>query len=124
MQLTNTLLCVCVCARVFMCMCVHTCVHTRVHVCVCVCVCVFMCVFVRVQGLFPCILGHEAGAIVESVGEGVTSLKPGDHIVPCYTPQCNEPDCIFCRSPKTNLCPRIRGTQGQGMMPDGTRQRF
>jgi len=72
------------------------------------------------EGLFPCILGHEAGAIVESVGEGVTSLKPGDHVVPCYTPQCNEAECIFCRSPKTNLCPKIRGTQGQGVMPDGT----
>jgi S-(hydroxymethyl)glutathione dehydrogenase/alcohol dehydrogenase len=72
------------------------------------------------EGLFPCILGHEAGAVVESVGEGVTSLVPGDHVVPCYTPQCNEPDCIFCRSPKTNLCPKIRGTQGQGVMPDGT----
>jgi len=72
------------------------------------------------EGLFPCILGHEAGAIVESVGEGVTSVRVGDHVVPCYTPQCNEPDCIFCRSPKTNLCPRIRGTQGQGLMPDGT----
>lgn len=72
------------------------------------------------EGLFPCVLGHEAGAIVESVGEGVTSVKVGDHVVPCYTPQCNEPDCIFCRSPKTNLCPRIRGTQGQGLMPDGT----
>ena len=72
------------------------------------------------EGLFPCILGHEAGAIVESVGEGVSSVKPGDHVVPCYTPQCNEPDCIFCRSPKTNLCPRIRGTQGKGLMPDGT----
>ena len=72
------------------------------------------------EGLFPCILGHEAGGIVEAVGEGVTSLEVGDHVVPCYTPQCNEPDCIFCRSPKTNLCPRIRGTQGQGVMPDGT----
>ena len=72
------------------------------------------------EGLFPCILGHEAGAIVESVGEGVTSVVPGDHVVPCYTPQCNQPDCIFCRSPKTNLCPRIRGTQGAGQMPDGT----
>ena len=72
------------------------------------------------EGLFPCILGHEAGAIVESVGEGVSSVKPGDHVVPCYTPQCNEPDCIFCHSPKTNLCPRIRGTQGKGLMPDGT----
>jgi len=72
------------------------------------------------EGLFPCILGHEAGAIVESVGEGVTSVRPGDHVVPCYTPQCNEAECIFCRSPKTNLCPKIRGTQGQGVMPDGT----
>lgn len=72
------------------------------------------------EGLFPCILGHEAGAIVESVGEGVTSVRPGDHVVPCYTPQCNEPDCIFCRSPKTNLCPKIRGSQGKGVMPDGT----
>ena len=48
------------------------------------------------EGLFPCILGHEAGAIVESVGEGVTSVVPGDHVVPGYTPQCNEADCIFC----------------------------
>lgn len=53
------------------------------------------------EGLFPCILGHEAGCIVESVGEGVTSVVPGDHIIPCYTPQCCEPDCIFCQSPKT-----------------------
>jgi len=72
------------------------------------------------EGLFPSILGHEAGAIVESVGEGVLSVKPGDHIVPCYTPQCNQSTCIFCRSPKTNLCPAIRGTQGKGVMPDGT----
>eukprot|EP00580_Thalassiosira_gravida_P019918 CAMPEP_0201659218 /NCGR_PEP_ID=MMETSP0494-20130426/2043_1 /ASSEMBLY_ACC=CAM_ASM_000839 /TAXON_ID=420259 /ORGANISM="Thalassiosira gravida, Strain GMp14c1" /LENGTH=609 /DNA_ID=CAMNT_0048136619 /DNA_START=119 /DNA_END=1948 /DNA_ORIENTATION=- len=72
------------------------------------------------EGLFPCILGHEAGCVVESVGEGVTSVKPGDHVVPCYTPQCAAPSCIFCQSPKTNLCPKIRGTQGQGLMPDGT----
>ena len=72
------------------------------------------------EGLFPCILGHEAGCIVESVGEGVTSVQPGDHVIPCYTPQCAEPDCIFCQSPKTNLCPTIRGTQGKGVMPDGT----
>ncbi|KAL7564638.1 hypothetical protein ACA910_009326 [Epithemia clementina (nom. ined.)] len=72
------------------------------------------------EGLFPCILGHEAGSIVESVGEGVTSVKPGDKVIPCYTPQCNMVTCIFCRSPKTNLCPTIRGTQGQGKMPDGT----
>ena len=72
------------------------------------------------EGLFPCILGHEAGAVVESVGEGVTSVSVGDHIVPGYTPQCNESDCVFCMSPKTNLCPAIRATQGAGVMPDGT----
>lgn len=49
------------------------------------------------EGLFPCILGHEAGAIVESVGEGVTSVKPGDYVIPCYTPQCKEADCIYCQ---------------------------
>jgi len=72
------------------------------------------------EGIFPSILGHEAGAVVESVGEGVTSVKPGDKVIPCYTPECGETDCIFCMSKKTNLCPRIRGTQGQGKMPDGT----
>lgn len=72
------------------------------------------------EGLFPCILGHEAGCIVESIGDGVTSVKPGDHVIPCYTPQCCEASCIFCQSPKTNLCPKIRSTQGQGVMPDGT----
>lgn len=72
------------------------------------------------EGLFPCILGHEAGCIVESVGEGVLSVKPGDKVIPCYTPQCLEPSCVFCRSPKTNLCPKIRATQGRGVMPDGT----
>lgn len=72
------------------------------------------------EGLFPSILGHEAGCIVESVGEGVMSVKPGDHVVPGYTPQCKGSDCIFCMSPKTNLCPKIRGTQGAGVMPDGT----
>jgi len=72
------------------------------------------------EGLFPCILGHEAGCIVESVGAGVTSVKVGDHVVPGYTPQCGAAECIFCMSPKTNLCPKIRGTQGQGLMPDGT----
>lgn len=70
------------------------------------------------EGLFPCILGHEGGGIVESVGEAVTSLKPGDHVVPLYIPQCN--DCKFCKSPKTNLCSKIRVTQGKGVMPDGT----
>lgn len=65
-------------------------------------------------------LSSEAGCIVESVGEGVTSVKPGDHVIPAYTPQCGEASCIFCQSPKTNLCPAIRATQGKGVMPDGT----
>ena len=72
------------------------------------------------EGKFPCILGHEAGGIVEAIGEGVTSVKIGDKVVPCYTPECMEPNCIFCASKKTNLCPKIRATQGQGIMPDGT----
>ena len=76
--------------------------------------------FIIFIGLFPCILGHEAGCVVESVGEGVTSVKVGDHVIPCYTPQCCETTCVFCQSPKTNLCPKIRSTQGQGLMPDGT----
>ena len=70
------------------------------------------------EGLFPAILGHEGGGIVEAVGEGVTTLKPGDHVIPLYTPECGE--CKFCRSGKTNLCQRIRLTQGKGLMPDGT----
>jgi S-(hydroxymethyl)glutathione dehydrogenase/alcohol dehydrogenase len=70
------------------------------------------------EGIFPCILGHEGGGIVESVGEGVTSVKVGDHVIPLYTPECGE--CKFCRSGKTNLCQKIRETQGQGLMPDGT----
>lgn len=75
------------------------------------------------EGLFPVILGHEAACIVESVGKGVTSVKPGDMIVACYTPQCNNAGgfyCMFCESEETNLCPRIRGTQGKGFMPDAT----
>lgn len=72
------------------------------------------------EGKWPCILGHEAGCVVESVGEGVTSVAVGDHIVPGYTPQCSKTSCVFCCSPKTNLCPAIRGTQGDGVMPDGT----
>lgn len=72
------------------------------------------------EGAFPTVLGHEACAVVESVGEGVTNYKVGDLVVPCYTPQCLEWDCIFCNSDKTNLCPKIRATQGKGMMPDGT----
>lgn len=72
------------------------------------------------EGLFPSILGHEAVGVVESVGSGVISVAPGDFVIPCYTPQCNLPSCIFCASPKTNLCPQIRGSQGKGVMPDGT----
>merc|ERR1712223_1989268 len=72
------------------------------------------------EGLFPCVLGREAAAIVESVGEGVTSVQTGDVVIPCYTPECKSKECIFCESPKTNLCPTIRGTQGKGVMPDGT----
>ena len=72
------------------------------------------------EGLFPSVLGHEAAAIVESIGEGVTSIDVGDVVIPCYTPECKEHDCIFCQSPKTNLCPKIRATQGKGLMPDGT----
>ena len=70
------------------------------------------------EGLFPVILGHEGGGIVEQVGEGVTSLKVGDHVIPLYTPECRE--CKFCKSGKTNLCVKIRATQGKGLMPDGT----
>ena len=70
------------------------------------------------EGVFPCVLGHEGAGIVESVGEGVTSVQPGDHVVPLYIPQCG--DCKFCKSPKTNLCGKIRLTQGKGVMPDGT----
>lgn len=65
-------------------------------------------------------MGHEAGAIVESVGPGVTSVRKGDKVIPCYTPECRKDTCIFCQSPKTNLCPAIRSTQGRGVMPDGT----
>lgn len=70
------------------------------------------------EGVFPCIMGHEGGGIVESVGEGVTSVKVGDHVIPLYTPECGE--CKFCKSGKTNLCQKIRATQGKGLMPDGT----
>ena len=70
------------------------------------------------EGLFPAILGHEGGGIVEEVGAGVTTVKPGDHVIPLYTPECRE--CSFCTSGKTNLCQAIRVTQGQGLMPDGT----
>jgi len=70
------------------------------------------------EGLFPSILGHEGAGIVLEVGEGVTTLKPGDHVIPLYTPECRQ--CPSCLSGKTNLCTAIRNTQGQGLMPDGT----
>ena len=70
------------------------------------------------EGIFPCVLGHEGGGIVEQIGEGVTSVEVGDHVIPLYTPECGE--CKFCKSNKTNLCQKIRITQGKGLMPDGT----
>jgi len=70
------------------------------------------------EGAFPAILGHEGAGIVLEVGEGVTSVQPGDHVIPLYTPECRE--CDFCLHPKTNLCQSIRETQGKGVMPDGT----
>ena len=68
------------------------------------------------EGLFPAILGHEGAGIVVEVGEGVTSLIPGDHVIPLYTPECRT--CDYCTSGKTNLCQAIRETQGRGLMPD------
>ena len=70
------------------------------------------------EGVFPAILGHEGGGIVEMVGEGVTSVEVGDHVIPLYTAECGE--CKFCKSGKTNLCSAVRATQGKGLMPDGT----
>jgi S-(hydroxymethyl)glutathione dehydrogenase/alcohol dehydrogenase len=70
------------------------------------------------EGIFPTILGHEGGGIVEEIGTGVTTLKVGDHVIPLYTPECGV--CKFCLSGKTNLCQAIRATQGKGLMPDGT----
>jgi S-(hydroxymethyl)glutathione dehydrogenase/alcohol dehydrogenase len=70
------------------------------------------------EGLFPSILGHEGAGIVREVGRNVTTLKPGDHVIPLYTPECRQ--CKTCLSRKSNLCTAIRGTQGKGVMPDGT----
>lgn len=70
------------------------------------------------EGAFPAILGHEGAGIVREVGKDVKSLKPGDHVIPLYTPECRE--CDYCLHPKTNLCQSIRETQGKGVMPDGT----
>ena len=70
------------------------------------------------EGLFPAILGHEGAGVVVEVGDGVTSVEPGDHVIPLYTPECRQ--CDYCLSGKTNLCQAIRETQGRGVMPDGT----
>jgi S-(hydroxymethyl)glutathione dehydrogenase/alcohol dehydrogenase len=70
------------------------------------------------EGVFPAILGHEGGAVVEDVGPGVSTVKAGDHVIPLYIPECGQ--CKFCRSGRTNLCQAVRTTQGQGLMPDGT----
>jgi len=70
------------------------------------------------EGIFPSVLGHEGAGIVVEVGEGVTSLAPGDHVIPLYTAECRQ--CKFCLSGKTNLCQKVRATQGKGLMPDGT----
>jgi len=70
------------------------------------------------EGIFPSIMGHEGGAVVMETGKGVTSVKPGDHVIPLYIPECGE--CKFCKSGRTNLCGAIRATQGKGVMPDGS----
>src|SRR5512143_1497693 len=70
------------------------------------------------EGLFPAILGHEGAGVVLEVGAGVTTVKPGDHVIPLYTPECRQ--CKSCLSRRTNLCTAIRATQGQGLMPDGS----
>ena len=70
------------------------------------------------EGVFPAVLGHEGAGIVVECGEGVTSVQPGDHVIPLYTAECGQ--CLFCQSGKTNLCTAVRATQGKGLMPDGT----
>lgn len=70
------------------------------------------------EGLFPVVLGHEGAGVVVELGEGVTSVEVGDHVIPLYTAECRE--CDFCKSGKTNLCVAVRETQGKGVMPDGT----
>ncbi|MCZ6511031.1 MAG: alcohol dehydrogenase catalytic domain-containing protein, partial [Alphaproteobacteria bacterium] len=70
------------------------------------------------EGLFPAVLGHEGAGVVVDVGPEVSSLKPGDHVIPLYTPECRP--CDYCLSGKTNLCQSIRETQGRGVMPDGS----
>lgn len=70
------------------------------------------------EGVFPVVLGHEGAGVVVTVGEGVSSVKPGNHVIPLYTAECGE--CEFCLSGKTNLCVSVRDTQGKGLMPDGT----
>jgi len=70
------------------------------------------------EGLFPCVLGHEGAGVVEEVSRGVTSVAPGDHVIPLYIPECR--NCKYCLSGKTNLCVTLRATQGKGLMPDGT----
>ncbi|EFJ45245.1 hypothetical protein VOLCADRAFT_82410 [Volvox carteri f. nagariensis] len=74
------------------------------------------------EGLFPCILGHEAAGIVESVGEGVTSVNPGDHVIPCYQAYCGE--CKFCKHPESNLCVSVRAFTGKGVMKSDGKPRF
>lgn len=74
------------------------------------------------EGLFPCVLGHEAAGVVESVGEGVTSVQPGDHVIPCYQAYCG--DCMFCKHPKSNLCTSVRAFTGKGVMKADEKPRF
>ena len=70
------------------------------------------------EGVFPAVLGHEGAGVVVQAGEGVTSVQPGDHVIPLYTAECRQ--CLFCKSGKTNLCTAVRATQGKGLMPDGS----